>query len=90
MTDTDDVADDEGGEAPCLAHLLDDPPALPDERLAQLVTDLTVALAIAVSSAARRVPIDLSSRPAGQRLDRPGCRSEAVSAGPDADPDGTW
>ncbi len=36
---------DEGGESPCLAHLVDDPPALPGDRLAQLVTRLADAAA---------------------------------------------
>jgi hypothetical protein len=39
------IEGDEGGESPCLAHLVDDPPALPDDRLAQLVTRLTEAAA---------------------------------------------
>jgi hypothetical protein len=34
---------DEGGESPCLAHLVDDPPALPDGRLAELVGRLADA-----------------------------------------------
>jgi hypothetical protein len=37
------VDGDEGGESPCLAHLVDDPPALPDDRLAELVTRLADA-----------------------------------------------
>jgi hypothetical protein len=39
------IEGDEGGESPCLAHLVDDPPALPDDRLAQLVTRLAGAAA---------------------------------------------
>jgi hypothetical protein len=37
------VDGDEGGESPCLAHLVDDPPALPDDRLAELVGRLADA-----------------------------------------------
>lgn len=38
---------DEGGEAPCFAHLLDDPLTLQDNQLATLVRDLADAVVIA-------------------------------------------
>jgi PAS domain S-box-containing protein len=38
---------DEGGEAPCFAHLLDESPALEDSQLATLVHDLADAVVIA-------------------------------------------
>lgn len=43
---------DEGGEPPCLAHVVDDPPALAGDQLAQLVA----RLADATSRASGEVP----------------------------------
>jgi hypothetical protein len=37
MTSTDDMGADEGGESPCLAHLLDEPQRVNPELFAQLV-----------------------------------------------------
>ncbi len=41
------TAPDEGGEAPCFAHLLDEPPQLTDEALAGLLRQLADAVVIA-------------------------------------------
>jgi hypothetical protein len=44
MTSTDDVGADEGGESPCLAHLLDEPQRVNPELFAQLVDDVADAV----------------------------------------------
>lgn len=41
------TAPDEGGEAPCFAHLLDEPPHFTDEALAELLRQLADAVVIA-------------------------------------------
>jgi PAS domain S-box-containing protein len=41
------TAPDEGGEAPCFAHLLDEPPQHTDEALAELLRQLADAVVIA-------------------------------------------
>lgn len=46
MTKADGVAD-EGGEAPCFAHLLEEPDGVSDELLVQLVTQLADAVVVA-------------------------------------------
>ncbi len=44
---TSEPVDDEGGEAPCYAHLFEEPEALPEALLAQLVRDLADAVVVA-------------------------------------------
>jgi PAS domain S-box-containing protein len=44
---TDDASPDQGGEAPCLAHVIDQPRAATDELLVQLVHGLADAVVIA-------------------------------------------
>jgi hypothetical protein len=44
MTSTDHTGADEGGEAPCFAHLLDGPQHVTPELLRQLVNDLANAV----------------------------------------------
>jgi PAS domain-containing protein len=44
MTSTDHTGADEGGEAPCFAHLLDGPQHVNPELLGQLVNDLANAV----------------------------------------------
>lgn len=44
---TSEPVDDEGGEAPCFAHLFEEPAALPDVLLAQLTRELADAIVIA-------------------------------------------
>jgi hypothetical protein len=46
---TGDETIDEGGEAPCFAHLLDQPPAIDDALLAELVCDLAEAVTAAAA-----------------------------------------
>lgn len=41
------VSADEGGEAPCFAHLLPEPPGVPDALLAELVHGLADAVVVA-------------------------------------------
>jgi hypothetical protein len=52
MTSTDDVGADEGGESPCLAHLLDEPQHVTPELFAQLVDDVAAADAVLPGSQA--------------------------------------
>ena len=47
---------DEGGEPPCLAHVLDDPPALAGDQLAQLVARLADATARASGDGSTAIP----------------------------------
>ena len=47
---------DEGGEPPCLAHVVDDPPALAGDQLAQLVARLADATSRASGEASTEVP----------------------------------
>lgn len=44
MTSSDDIGADEGGESPCLAHLLDEPERVGPDLFAQLVNDVADAV----------------------------------------------
>jgi hypothetical protein len=65
---------DDGGEAPCFAHLLNEEPAVPDAVLAELVRSLADAVIIADGTAPSHSGTRRPRRCSAGRQPRPSAR----------------